>query len=293
VIVRPSIIGCSWRSPQPGWMDSLFGLSGCVLACGLGVAQKMRGVPELITDVVPLDTVVEAILGAAVCARRLKAETGSMPVVHACTSSLLPLQMQDVADGINSYFTQHPSSTKQLRACNLEWVNPDGKAFHEEMGRMHWRASWLKRCYCTRRLGAQLAKAGSQVTKMDSAFVYFWTNEWIFKSDNLAEMPSLLQECGEPMQHYGGLQLSQLNWPYYLELFCYGMRVFVLKEEDAFCPIDGPKKNSITSRATASLRWNKVVTAVLFTLLAIFLLWRTFALKDQDMNYHYHNRSEF
>jgi len=290
VIVRPSIIGCSWRSPQPGWVDAMIAVAALVLAAGLGVARKVRGVPELITDIVPLDTVVEATLGAAVCVQRLKAETGSMPVVHVCTSSLRPLQNQDVVDAINGYFTQHPSSTKQMRACKLEIVEPEGKEFHEEMGRMRWRASWLKRCYCTRRLGEQLARAESKITKLDAAFVYFWTNEWIFKADNLAEMPALLQECGEPVQHYGGLQLSQLDWSYYLGLFCYGMRAFVLKEKDAFCPSDGHKETSITCRATASLRRNVAVTVVLMVLLAMFLLWRAFVLEDQDM--HYTNSSE-
>lgn len=42
-IVRPSIVGCGWVEPVPGWVDSAIGASGLILASGVGALRAMRG----------------------------------------------------------------------------------------------------------------------------------------------------------------------------------------------------------------------------------------------------------
>jgi fatty acyl-CoA reductase len=64
VIVRPSIIGASWKEPVPGWVDALTAAGGLILTAGLGVVRDVHGVPSNVADIVPVDFVVNTILKA-------------------------------------------------------------------------------------------------------------------------------------------------------------------------------------------------------------------------------------
>ena len=64
IIVRPSIVGASWREPFPGWIDNFNGPSGLFIACGMGLLRSMIGKPDAIADIVPVDIVSNVILAA-------------------------------------------------------------------------------------------------------------------------------------------------------------------------------------------------------------------------------------
>ena len=64
VIVRPSIIGCSWKDPVPGWIDALTAAGGLILTAGLGVVRDVQAGPDMVADLVPVDFVVNTILKA-------------------------------------------------------------------------------------------------------------------------------------------------------------------------------------------------------------------------------------
>ncbi|KAG5503507.1 hypothetical protein JKF63_05646 [Porcisia hertigi] len=64
VIVRPSIIGCSYSEPFPGWVDALTAAGGMLLTVSLGVVHEVLCDKNLIADVIPVDHVVSIILKA-------------------------------------------------------------------------------------------------------------------------------------------------------------------------------------------------------------------------------------
>ncbi|ORC88806.1 fatty acyl-CoA reductase [Trypanosoma theileri] len=63
-IVRPSIVGCSFKEPFPGWVDALTAAGGLLLTSGLGVVQEINGREDAIADIVPVDFVVNTIIKA-------------------------------------------------------------------------------------------------------------------------------------------------------------------------------------------------------------------------------------
>jgi fatty acyl-CoA reductase len=65
VVVRPSIICAALREPMPGWVDSLIGPSGLILAAWLGAVHVYKVDPGAIFDLIPVDYVSNAILVAA------------------------------------------------------------------------------------------------------------------------------------------------------------------------------------------------------------------------------------
>ncbi|XP_049636995.1 fatty acyl-CoA reductase 1 isoform X2 [Suncus etruscus] len=64
-IVRPSIVGASWKEPFPGWIDNFNGPSGLFIAAGKGILRTMRASNNALADLVPVDIVVNTSLAAA------------------------------------------------------------------------------------------------------------------------------------------------------------------------------------------------------------------------------------
>ncbi|KFW88483.1 Fatty acyl-CoA reductase 1, partial [Manacus vitellinus] len=64
-IVRPSIVGASWKEPFPGWIDNFNGPSGIFIAAGKGILRTMRATNDAVADLIPVDVVINATLAAA------------------------------------------------------------------------------------------------------------------------------------------------------------------------------------------------------------------------------------
>ncbi|KAF5222770.1 hypothetical protein ECC02_004101 [Trypanosoma cruzi] len=61
-IVRPSIVGCSYKEPFPGWVDALTAAGGLLLTVGMGVVRDVCGRADAVSDIVPVDFVVNTII---------------------------------------------------------------------------------------------------------------------------------------------------------------------------------------------------------------------------------------
>lgn len=62
LIVRPSIVSPAYREPLPGWVDSLNGPPGILLAAGKGVLRSMLIDPEGQIEGIPVDACINGIL---------------------------------------------------------------------------------------------------------------------------------------------------------------------------------------------------------------------------------------
>lgn len=61
-ILRPSIVICCAEDPFPGWIDSLAGSGGIIVAVSTGILKFMHGRGDNILDLVPCDLVSNQIL---------------------------------------------------------------------------------------------------------------------------------------------------------------------------------------------------------------------------------------
>ena len=64
-IVRPSIVGASWREPFSGWIDNYNGPTALFVACGKGMLRTMLGNKNAIADIVPVDIPVNLMIATA------------------------------------------------------------------------------------------------------------------------------------------------------------------------------------------------------------------------------------
>ncbi len=53
-IVRPSIIGSSWKEPFPGWVDSFYGPAFSIVTIGTGLFRTMVGNNAATCDIIPI-----------------------------------------------------------------------------------------------------------------------------------------------------------------------------------------------------------------------------------------------
>jgi hypothetical protein len=82
-IVRPSIIGSTWKEPYAGWIDNFNGPAGLSLAAGTGVMRVMPGDRDVLADIVPVDSVVSKSMVCWLVRIRL--------CVYVCVFSRQPL----------------------------------------------------------------------------------------------------------------------------------------------------------------------------------------------------------
>lgn len=58
------VIGTAYE-PIPGWIDNIYGPTGVVVGVGAGLMRVMLADPETVSDLVPVDLVVNSMLAAA------------------------------------------------------------------------------------------------------------------------------------------------------------------------------------------------------------------------------------
>jgi fatty acyl-CoA reductase len=64
-IVRPSIVGASWREPFPGWIDNFNGPTALFAAIGKGILRTMMGNSNSTADLIPVDVTVNFLIASA------------------------------------------------------------------------------------------------------------------------------------------------------------------------------------------------------------------------------------
>lgn len=64
-IVRPSIVGGSYREPFPGWIDNFNGPTAIFASVGKGLLRTMYGDKSCIADILPVDYSVNTMIVAA------------------------------------------------------------------------------------------------------------------------------------------------------------------------------------------------------------------------------------
>ena len=81
-MVRPGIVTPSIREPIPGWVDSLNGPMGIMIAAGKGVLRSMLVDQNVTAEVIPVDTAINAIIIIAKVHANQTERPSEMPVYN-------------------------------------------------------------------------------------------------------------------------------------------------------------------------------------------------------------------
>ncbi|MEQ2165881.1 cyclin-dependent kinase inhibitor far1 [Goodea atripinnis] len=108
-IVRPSIVGASWKEPFPGWIDNFNGPSGIFIAAGKGILRTMRASNDAVADLVPVDVVINATLAAAWFSGSQRVNRPRSLMVYNCTTGgINPFHWGEVEYHVISTFKRNP-----------------------------------------------------------------------------------------------------------------------------------------------------------------------------------------
>eukprot|EP01116_Phalansterium_solitarium_P017321 TRINITY_DN4234_c0_g2_i1.p1 TRINITY_DN4234_c0_g2~~TRINITY_DN4234_c0_g2_i1.p1 ORF type:complete len:1163 (+),score=526.57 TRINITY_DN4234_c0_g2_i1:153-3641(+) len=229
-IVRPSIIGCSWREPVPGWIDSVSAVAAMIMFSGVGLVHHMHGNSEGIADIIPVDSVVNVILAAAAAT----VNNRQLEVYHACSSEINPHTWGEGARWVSSYWRSHEVKRR---------VDHTPLKFTLYKSRTVFRTQFFLRNEVPAKLYSMASKLGSPQMKKQAAlwkkinarsldstmtFGTFTSVEYIFSTKPTEDLVNRLIEEEQDTYNF---DLEALDWEKYYRLFCYGILKFVLKEE--------------------------------------------------------------
>jgi HAD superfamily hydrolase (TIGR01490 family) len=111
-IVRPSIIESSLAEPRPGWIRGFRMAEPIIVSYARGLLREFPGVPEGVTDVIPVDLVVAAIIAVAGEALLDSADpTVTYPgptVYHVASGVRNPFRYGRLVELVQAWFTEHP-----------------------------------------------------------------------------------------------------------------------------------------------------------------------------------------
>lgn len=110
VIVRPSIVSASHRTPFPAWLDSPAALAGCLLYSGLGVVRAFNADPTVRLDVVPVDVVADDVVRAVFGPMPKPGQP--VPIVHSAMGVQRALRIDMAAQTTLEWFSHRPGVVK-------------------------------------------------------------------------------------------------------------------------------------------------------------------------------------
>jgi fatty acyl-CoA reductase len=108
-IVRPSIIESALAEPRPGWIRGFRMAEPIIVSYARGLLREFPGVPEGVTDVIPVDLVVAAIIAVSGEALLNAGENYQGPsVYHVASGVRNPFRYGRLVELVQAWFTEHP-----------------------------------------------------------------------------------------------------------------------------------------------------------------------------------------
>uniref|UniRef100_A0AAQ5XYG4 Fatty acyl-CoA reductase n=1 Tax=Amphiprion ocellaris TaxID=80972 RepID=A0AAQ5XYG4_AMPOC len=262
-IVRPSIVGASWKEPFPGFN----GFSGdliVLLQAGKGILRTMRASNDAVADLVPVDVVINATLAAAWYSGSY-ARPKNILVYNCTTGGINPFHWGEVEYHVISTFKRNPLEQAFRRPnvnltsnhlINQYWIAVSHKA-PAFLYDLYLRLTGRK---------PRMMKTISRLHKAMMVLEYFTSHSWVWNTDNVA---MLLAQMSPEDKKVFNFDVRQLHWAEYMENYCMGTKKYVLNEELSGLPAARKHLNKLRN-----IRYT-------FNTVLMVLIWRVFIARSQ------------
>ncbi|XP_022910107.1 putative fatty acyl-CoA reductase CG5065 [Onthophagus taurus] len=203
-IVRPSIVTPAGLEPVPGWVDSLNGPIGILVAGGKGVLRTMHCKAENSAHVVPVDIAINSIIVAAWKLGSAPEKPKEVPVYNLTNDDVLKLTWGDVLNVGRRNFYDYP--------FEMQVWYPDGTLQSNYYVHFFWTIfiHWLPALlidglmfiFRQKRFMIRIQK---KIYDGLELLQFFTTREWKFKSENFLALVNELNPTDKelyPMDYH-------------------------------------------------------------------------------------------
>ncbi|XP_041447191.1 uncharacterized protein LOC399063 isoform X1 [Xenopus laevis] len=265
-IVRPSIVGASWKEPFPGWIDNFNGPSGLFIAAGKGILRTMRASNNAVADLIPVDVVVNTTLAAAWYSGVNRYSRPRNILVYNCTTGgTNPFHWGEVEYHVISTFKRNPLE-QAFRRPNVN-LTSNHLLYHYWIAVSHKAPAFLYDVYL--RITGRSPRMMKTITRLHRAMMlleYFTSNSWVWNNENTNMLMSQLSPEDKKVFNF---DVRQLHWAEYMENYCMGTKKYVLNEEMSGLPAARKHLNKLRN-----IRYG-------FNTILVVLIWRVFIARSQ------------
>ncbi|XP_059478174.1 putative fatty acyl-CoA reductase CG5065 [Neocloeon triangulifer] len=230
-ICRPSIVVPSLKEPKPGWVDSLNGPVGILVAAGKGVLRSMHCNPDYHAQVIPVDIAINALISAS-WRRIFDKNKYEVQVFNITTGNIAPITWGEVVGRGKKHFHANPFE-------GAVWY-PDGEIRSNKYMHMltlylfHWVPAILIDCllflFGQKRFMIRLQK---KISFGLNLLYFFTTREWVFANENFAAMNK--QMCPSDRETFFQ-DTENVDQDLYLKNVILGARQYCMKEDLSTLP---------------------------------------------------------
>ncbi|KAM4017050.1 fatty acyl-CoA reductase 1 isoform 1-T1 [Anomaloglossus baeobatrachus] len=265
-IVRPSIVGASWKEPFPGWIDNFNGPSGLFIAAGKGILRTMRASNNAVADLIPVDVVVNTTVAAAWYSGVNRYSRPKNIIVYNCTTGgTNPFHWGEVEYHVISTFKRNPLE-QAFRRPNVN-LTSNHLLYHYWIAVSHKAPAFLYDIYL--RITGRSPRMMKTITRLHKAMMlleYFTSNSWIWSNENTNMLMNQLNPEDKKVFNF---DVRQLHWAEYMENYCMGTKKYVLNEEMSGLPAARKHLNKLRN-----IRYG-------FNTVLVVLIWRVFIARSQ------------
>ncbi|XP_072128960.1 fatty acyl-CoA reductase 1 isoform X2 [Mobula birostris] len=265
-IVRPSIVGASWKEPFPGWIDNFNGPSGLFIAAGKGILRTMRAANSAVADLIPVDVVINMTLAAAWYSGVHRYSRPRNILVYNCTTGgTNPFHWGEVEYHVNLSFKMNPLE-RAMRRPNVN-LRSNPILHHYWIAVSHTVPALFYDAFLM--LTGHKPRMMKVINRLHRSMMlveYFTSHSWVWNTDNIN---MLMSQMSLDDKKVFNCDVRQLHWAEYMENYCMGTKKYVLNEELSGLP--AARKHLIKLR---NIRYA-------FNTILVVLIWRVFIARSQ------------
>lgn len=228
VIIRPSIVVSTAIEPVQGWLDNFNGPIGLLVGGGKGVLRVVYVDPVVISDFMPVDVAIKAMIIAAW-------HRGLKPITEDDTMHIYNCSSHDVKQiNIKNLIQMAFQITKDVPLENILWspattITKDPYMYYILVVIMHiFPAFFIDRIMKLFGARPMLLKLQRKIYCANNALSYFLTNIWTFHNEKLI---NLFDDLSPENKEHFGFNYRDFNIENYFRNGLIGAKVYLLNED--------------------------------------------------------------
>ncbi len=238
VIVRPSIIESSLSDPEPGWIEGLKVADPLIVHYGKGRLMDFPARPEAILDIIPVDIIINAIIGVLP-----SIHAGSnLKVYHVTTGANNPVTMGEVAHYVYEYFVKNPMRDRNGNPIAVaKWSYPTLSQFRRKLRYQYQLPLKMMQWALNRVPLVDVSKQKRHLSILDATlentlsltniYASYISLDCVFQNDHINR---LFDGMDAEDKAIFNCDVSRINWPAYIkEIHVPGLQRHVLKTDVA------------------------------------------------------------